>query len=448
MRRATLSSLGLLRHAVAILAIVAGVGPVAAVEPRPGGRDEAVRAWVAGQLPGLVETYREFHARPELSLEERETAAKLAGLWREAGCKVTTGVGGHGVVGVLGSGERPVVMLRTDLDALPVTERTGLPYASQATARDSGGAETGVMHACGHDIHMTTLVAVARFLAAHRDHWRGTVLFVGQPAEERVIGAQAMLDAGLFERFPKPDFALAQHVDAALAAGGVGISGGFVLANTDTVDIVVRGRGGHGAYPAATIDPIVQAAELVLSLQTLVSREVPATEPAVVTVGAIRGGTKHNIIADSCLLQATVRSYSAEVRSLLLEGIERKARAVAAAHRAPEPTVTVTAGTPAVENDRELAARIEKVFLRVLGAARVFPAERSMGGEDFARFGQAGVPILMFRTGSVAAARLAAYRDRGEPAPALHSPLYYPDAEPTLETGVTALATAALDLLQ
>jgi hippurate hydrolase len=429
--------------------ILAAVAVAAtAAEPRPGGRDEEVRAWVAKELPGLVEIYRELHARPELSLEERETAATLAGLWREAGCAVTTGVGGHGVVGVLGDGSRPVVMLRTDLDGLPVTERTGLPYASQATARDSSGTETGVMHACGHDIHITSVVAVARFLAARRDAWRGTVLFVGQPAEERVIGAQAMLDDGLFKRFPKPDFALAQHVDAALAAGGVGISGGFVLANTDTVDIVVRGRGGHGAYPHLTVDPIVQAAELILSLQMLVSREVPATEPAVVTVGAIRGGTKHNIIADSCLLQATVRSYSAEVRSLLLEGIERKARAVAAAHRAPEPTVTVTAGTPAVENDRELAARIEKVFLRVLGAGRVFPAEQSMGGEDFARFGRAGVPILMFRTGSVAAPRLAAYRDRGEPAPALHSPLYHPDAEPTLETAVTALTTAALELLR
>jgi hippurate hydrolase len=339
-------------------------------------------------------------------------------------------------------------MLRTDLDGLPVTERTGLPYASQAMGRDSSGAETGVMHACGHDVHITSLVAVARFLAARRDAWRGTVLFVGQPAEERLIGAQAMLDDGLFTRFPKPEVAIAQHVDAALAAGSVGVSGGFVLANTDTVDIVVRGRGGHGAYPHLTVDPIVQAAELILSLQTLVSREVSPTEPAVVTVGAIRGGTKHNIIADSCLLQATVRSYSAEVRSLLLDGIERKARAVAAAHRAPEPTVTVTEGTPAVENDRELAARIEKVFLRVLGAGRVFPAEQSMGGEDFARFGRAGVPILMFRTGSVAAPRLAAYRDRGEPAPALHSPLYHPDAEPTLETAVTALTTAALELLR
>jgi amidohydrolase len=221
-----------------------------------------------------------------------------------------------------------------------------------------------------------------------------------------------------------------------------------VLANTDTVDIVVRGRGGHGAYPDLTIDPIVQAAELVLSLQTLVSREVPPTEPAVVTVGAIRGGTKHNIIADSCLLQATVRSYSDSVRGLLLEGIERKARAVAAAHRAPEPTVTVTEGTPAVENDRELAARIERVFLRLLGSGRVVPAEKSMGGEDFARYGQAGVPILMFRTGSVTAGRLAGYRDRGEAAPALHSPLYYPDVEPTLETAVVAMTAAALELLR
>ena len=418
--------------------------------PQPMTADEAdavVRAWTQAELPALVAVYREFHARPELSQKEAATAAKIAALWREAGCEVTEGVGGHGVVALLRNGAGPTVMLRTDLDGLPVTEQTGLPYASQVRVKDAGGTEVGVMHACGHDIHMTTLVGVARFLAAHKDLWKGTVMLVGQPAEETLVGAQAMLDDGLFRRFPKPDFAIAEHCDASLAAGHVGVRAGLTLANSDTVDITVRGRGGHGAYPHATIDPIVQAADLVLALQTLVSREVPPTEPAVITVGAIHGGTKHNIIGDSCHLQVTVRSYSDKVRDLLLEGIERKAKAIAAGAKAPEPTITVGKGTPALENDARLTARMESVFRRLFGNARVVPAEQSMGAEDFSRFGRAGVPIVMFRLGTVVAARLDRYRTNGQPPPSLHSPLFYPDAEPALETGVVAMTSATLELL-
>jgi hippurate hydrolase len=339
-------------------------------------------------------------------------------------------------------------MLRTDLDGLPVTERTDLPYASRETATAASGAKTGVMHACGHDVHMTTLVGVARYLAAHTDAWRGTAMFVGQPAEETLVGARAMLDDGLFTRFPRPDFAVAQHVDATLAAGKVGIRAGVVLANSDSVDITVHGRGGHGGYPHVTIDPVVQAAELVLSLQTLVSREVRPTEAAVITVGSIHGGTKHNVIGDSCQLQLTVRSYSPDVRTQLLQGIERKARAVAAGARAPEPTVTIGAGTPALENDAPLTARVEEAFRRVLGGGSVTPAEQSMGAEDFSRYGIAGVPILMFRLGTVTEPRLRAYTERGATPPSLHSAEFYPDAEPTLETGVVAVTTAALELLR
>jgi amidohydrolase len=435
---------------VILLVVALGAPLPAAVadEPPPRGLHDSLRRWAGDELPALVEIYREFHARPELSGREEATAARLAGLWREAGWEVTEQVGGHGVVALLRNGAGPTVMLRCDLDGLPVTERTGLPYASTVTTSDGGSEETGAMHACGHDIHMTTLVGVARFLAAHRKAWRGTALLVGQPAEETLAGAQAMLDDGLFTRFPRPDVAIAQHVDAALAAGKVGIRAGFTLANSDTVEITVRGRGGHGAAPHTTIDPVVQAAELVLALQTIVSREVPPTEPAVITVGAIHGGTRPNIIGDSCHLEVTVRSYGDDVRELLLRGIERKAKAVAAGAGAPEPTIVVGRGTPAVENDAALTARIEGVFRALFGGARVVPAEQAMGAEDFSRYGRAGVPILMFRLGSVTAARLDGYRARGEPPPSLHSAVYHPDAEPTLETGVVAMTAAALELLR
>ncbi len=437
------------KPAVNALAVNALAAEKAAVEkPAAPAGDSDVRKWTRGELEALVAIYRDFHAHPELSLQEKTTAERLAKLWREAGLDVTIGVGGHGVVGLLRNGAGPTVMLRTDLDALPVVERTELAYASKVKVKDASGAEVGVMHACGHDIHITSLVGVARYLATRRDRWKGTAMFIGQPAEERVLGAQAMLADGLFTRFPKPDYALAQHVDSALAAGQVGIRAGYSLANTDSVDIIVKGKGGHGAYPHTTVDPIVQAAELIMALQTIVSREVQPTEPAVITVGSIHGGTKHNIIGDSCHLQLTVRSYSDQVREQLLKAIERKAKAVAAGARAPEPTISVTDGTPALFNDGKLAARIEGVFRQTFGSERVVPAEQSMGGEDFSRYGKAGVPILMFRLGAVEAKRLDRYKELGQDPPSLHSALFYPDAEPTLETGVVAMASAALELLK
>jgi amidohydrolase len=410
-------------------------------------RAEEPKAWAEAHLPELVELYRHFHAHPELSFMEKETAARLAKELQAAGAEVTEGVGQTGVVGVLKNGPGRTVLLRTDLDALPVTEQTGLSYASQVKVKAEAG-ETGVMHACGHDIHITNLIAAARWLAGHKDQWKGTLIFLGQPAEERGGGAKKMLDDGLFTRFPKPDYCLALHCDAELATGRVGVRGGYALANVDSVDITLVGRGGHGAYPHTTIDPIVMAAQLVLSLQTIVSREIKPIEPCVITVGSIHGGTKHNIIGNDCHLQITVRSYSDEVRQQLHDAIVRRARGVAVGAGAPEPKIEFTEGTPAMFNDEKLAARLREVFVRELGAGNIDDPEPSMGGEDFSQYGRAGVPILMFRLGTIEPKRLARMKELGQPPPSLHSPLYYPDAEPTLVTGVQTTVAATLELLK
>jgi hippurate hydrolase len=410
-------------------------------------RAEEPAAWVKAHLDEVVSLYRHFHAHPELSFMEKETAARLANELRGVGAEVTEGIGGTGVVGVLKNGAGRTVLLRTDLDALPVTEQTGLAYASQVKV-ELDGLPTGVMHACGHDIHITNLIAVARWFAAHKDQWKGTLIFLGQPAEERGSGAKRMLDDGLFTRFPKPDYCLALHCDAELATGKVGVRGGYALANVDSVDVTMIGKGGHGAYPHATIDPIVMAAQLVLNLQTIVSREIKPIEPCVITVGSIHGGTKHNIIGNECHLQLTVRSYTDEVRQQLHDGIVRKAKAVAAGAGAPEPKIVFSEGTPAMFNDEKLAVRLREVFTKQFGAENVDDPEPSMGGEDFSQYGRAGVPILMFRLGTIEPARLARMKQLGQTPPSLHSPLYYPDAEPTLVTGVQATVAATLELLK
>jgi hippurate hydrolase len=304
------------------------------------------------------------------------------------------------------------------------------------------------MHACGHDIHITNLIAAARWFAANKDAWKGTLIFLGQPAEERGSGAKKMLQDGLFTRFPKPDYCLALHVDSELATGKVGVRGGYALANTDSVDITMLGKGGHGAYPHTTIDPIVMAAQLVLNLQTIVSREIKPIEPCVITVGSIHGGTKHNIIGADCHLQITVRSYTDEVRKQLHDGIVRRAKAVAAGAGAPEPKIVFTEGTPAMFNDEKLAVRLREVFVRELGQQNVDDPEPSMGGEDFSQYGRAGVPILMFRLGTIEPARLARMKQLGQDPPSLHSPLYYPDAEATLITGLHTTVAATLELLK
>ncbi len=409
---------------------------------------KAVRGWTDQHASEMVELYRWLHTHPEVSFEEAATAQHLAQAWKANGFQVTTGVGGHGIVGILKNGEGPQVMVRTDLDALPVTERTGLPFASTVKTTTKDGAVSGVMHACGHDVHMTSVTMTGKYLAENKQLWKGTLMLIGQPAEERGSGAKAMLADGLFTKFGKPDFAIALHCESSTPAGKIGVKDGFLLANVDSVDIEVKGRGGHGASPEATIDPIVQAAELILSLQSIVSREIKPIEPAVITVGAIHGGTKHNIISDSCHLQVTVRSYSTDVRKQLLAAIKRRANGVAAACGAPMPKIDISEGVSALENNRELTYRLRKVFESQLGKERVVDAEQVMGGEDFSQYGLAGVPILMYRLGVVSPSRIERMEKLGQPLPTLHSPEFYPDLEGTLETGISSLVLAALDLLR
>jgi amidohydrolase len=408
---------------------------------------EDAAGWAKAHQSELVDLYRHFHAHPELSFEEYETGARVAKELRAAGIEVTEKVAKTGVVGVLKNGDGPTVMIRTDLDGLPVTEQTGLAYASKVKVKTEAG-ETGVMHACGHDIHITNLIGTARWFAANKDRWKGTLIFLGQPAEERVGGAKVMIEQGLFTRFPRPDYAIALHCDSALATGMVGIRGGYALANVDSCDITLIGRGGHGAYPHTTIDPVVMGAQLVLDLQTIVSRETKPTDPAVVTVGSIHGGTKHNIIGNDCHLQLTIRSYSDEVREHIHDAIVRKAKAVAAGAGAPEPKITFSEGTPAMFNDEKLAARLRPVFERQFGKDNVDDPEPSMGAEDFSMYGKAGVPILMFRLGTIDPRRLARMKQLGQEPPSLHSSLFYPDPEETLVTGITATVAATLELLK
>jgi hippurate hydrolase len=409
--------------------------------------DDTPAAWAKSNTAALFDLYKHLHAHPELSHQEKETAARIAQELKSAGLEVTTGVGGHGVVGILENGDGPHVMVRTDLDALPVVEQTNLVYASQVKTRDAEGKDIGVMHACGHDMHMTCLVGTAQYMAAHRDQWRGTIMFIGQPAEETVGGAEKMLEDGLFTRWPKPELALALHCSPRLAAGTVGYRAGYALANVDTVDVTLFGRGGHGAHPDTTIDPVVMAAHLIVDLQSVVAREIAPGEAAVITVGSIHGGTKHNIIGDRCKLQLTVRSYTDEVRKHLIAAIHRKAKAAAVSAGAPEPKVDVIDGTPALYNDDDLVARVLPVFRRTLGEKNVKEVEASRGGEDFSLYGKAGVPIFMFSLGTTDPQRLAGYARLKQEPPSLHSPQFYPDAEPTLATGVTAMASALLHLL-
>jgi amidohydrolase len=422
-----------------LVALFVGISAVSS-----SGEDAA--EWANKHKGDLVELYRHFHANPELSFEEYETGARVAKELRAAGLDVTDKVAKTGVVGLLKNGDGPTVLIRTDLDALPVTEQTGLAYASKAKVKGETG-ETGVMHACGHDIHITNLIGTARWFAANKDKWKGTLFFLGQPAEERVGGAKVMLEQGLFTKFPRPDYAIALHCDSRLATGKVGVRGGYALANVDSCDITMIGRGGHGAYPHTTIDPVVLAAQLVVNLQTIVSREIKPIEPAVVTVGSIHGGTKHNIIGNECHLQLTIRSYSEEVHKQIHEAIVRKAKAVAAGAGAPEPKVVFSDGTPAMFNDEKVAARLHSVFVKELGKDNVESPQPEMGAEDFSLYGKAGVPICMFRLGTVEPQRLERMKQLGQEPPSLHSPLFYPDAEEALVTGVRTTVAAALELL-
>ncbi len=415
---------------------------------------EDLRAAVAADMPALMELYRDLHANPELSFEEIETAAKLAARLRALGFEVTEGVGKTGVVGVMRNGDGPVVMLRADMDGLPVVEQTGLPYASKRTATPASGVETGVMHACGHDTHMAGWIGAAQLLAERKDQWRGTLVMVGQPAEEIGEGALAMLADGLYTRFPKPDYVLAFHDAAQFPAGMIGYSPGYALANVDSVDVVVPGVGGHGAYPHTTRDPIVLASAIVMKLQTLVSRENSPLEPAVVTVGSFLAGSKHNIIPDEAKLQITVRSYSDENRQRLLDGIARIARGEAIAAGMPEdrmPTVTVADPyTPSTFNTVDFTEQVAASFRARFGPDRVMQVPSVMGGEDFGQFLRASpddVKSLIFWVGGVPQDQYDRAQ-RGEiTLPSLHSPFWAPDAEKVIATAAEGLAAASLELM-
>jgi hippurate hydrolase len=401
----------------------------------------------------LAELFVWFHSHPELSFREYETAARLAEELRSAGVEVTEGVGGTGVVGMLRNGDGPLVMVRADMDGLPIRENTGLVYSSTVTQVDITGIEQPVMHACGHDVHVTSMVGTAKRLVAMRDRWSGTVMFVGQPAEERVGGAKAMLEDGLYERFGVPDYALAFHVSAGEPAGKVMVSGGLIASSADSVDITVYGIGAHGASPHKGKDPVYIAAQIVVALQSLVSRELAPLEPGVVTVGSIHGGSKHNIIPDEVKLQLTVRADSQAAREKLLTGIERIALGVARTAGMPEdrlPTVEVTEGTPPTVNDDEFATRIHDAFVRDLGEDAVYEkAREGMGAEDFAFFvmTEDEVPGAYFSVGGTSQADLDADEAGGPAVPSHHSPFFKIEPEPSVTMGVEAMTVAVLELL-
>ncbi|HKS38477.1 MAG TPA: amidohydrolase [Verrucomicrobiae bacterium] len=421
------------------------------------GASNDLRATVVSRVnqeyPGLFDLYKHLHAHPELSFKEEQTAGRVAGELRSLGFDVTVKVGGHGLVGVLKNGSGPAVLVRTDLDALPVKEQTDLPYASKVTAVDEHGQEVEVMHACGHDVHMTVFVGVARLLARLQDHWKGTLVMIGQPAEERGAGARAMIKDGLFTRFPKPDYCLALHVKPDLPAGSVGWVEGYALGNVDSVDVTIRGVGGHGAWPHRTKDPVVLAAETVLALQTIVSREIAPGEPAVVTVGSIHGGAKHNIIPDEVKLQLTLRSYTDEVRQQTIAAVNRITRGLAQAAGIPEdrlPVVTVRDEfTPATYNDPPLTRRVAAALKAWLGDGNVVAAKPVMGGEDFSEYGRTKdkIPICLFWLGAITAESVRESLRTGKSLPSLHSSQFAPDPEPTIKTGVTAMTATVLDLM-
>jgi hippurate hydrolase len=415
---------------------------------------DTLRNAVAREMPSLLTLYRDLHANPELSMEEVKTSAKLAAEMKKLGFQVTTGVGKTGLVAVMKNGPGPVLLLRTDMDGLPVTEQTGLPFASKIKATGAAGVESGVMHACGHDTHMTAWIGAARRLVAEKANWSGTLVMIGQPGEETGAGARAMLDDGLFSRFPKPTHVVAFHDSASLPAGTLGYTPGPAFAAVDTVDVTVRGVGGHGAVPQNTRDPIVLGARIVGTLQTLVSRELDPQDAAVVTVGSFQAGTTHNIIGDEAKLLLTVRSYSEKTRRMLLDGIARVARGEAIAAGLPEermPVVTVRPHyTPATVNSDALTTQTVALFTDRFGSDRVRRVPPPMVGEDFGRYVIAApeAQSLIFWVGGVPQAKWDAASGDLSKLPSLHSPFWAPDAERTIATATEAMTAAAMFVLK
>ena len=406
-------------------------------------------AQVDAIYPGIEKLYFDLHRNPELAFHEQRTAATLAARVKALGYEVTTGLGGTGVVAILKNGPGPVVMLRTELDALPMEEKTGLPFASTAKTKNDAGDVVPVAHSCGHDLHMAVWAGTAELMAKNRDRWHGTLMLVGQPAEEIVAGAAAMLRDGLFTRFPKPEYALGLHDDHAMPAGVIGYRSGFFRANSTSLEMTVYGKGGHGAYPQDAIDPVLIAARIVVGLQSIVSRENNPADPAVITVGSIRGGSASNIIPDEVKLQITVRSLDPAVQKRLLAAIARQAKGEAIAANAPkEPLIETKSNTDAVYNDPELTSRMVAAARGVLGEGQVVEMPAQMGGEDFSQFGRAGVRAVLLHIGAVDPAKLEAARKSGVPVPTVHSPLWAPVYEPTIKAAILAEAAILMDLLK
>ena len=415
------------------------------------------------ELPALLTIYKDLHTHPELSMHEERSAAIVAKELKAAGCEVTERVGKYeqpgatcfGVIGVMKNGAGPTVLVRTDLDALPVHEETGVPYASTVTTKSDDGKDVPVMHACGHDIHMSTFIGTARALAKSKEKWHGTIIFVGQPAEETVGGARALLKDGLYTRWPKPDYALALHDDAEIETGKIGVTEGYAYANVDSVDVTVRGVGGHGAYPHKTKDPIVLSAEIINAWQTIASREKNPLDPLVITVGSIHGGTKHNIIPDEVKMQLTIRTYKKEVRDKVLAAIDRIAKGCAIAaglppDKMPDVHVREDEFTPATYNNPQLTKRVTAALKVALGSDKIIAKDPTMGAEDFCAYSlpDHSVPAFMFNVGAVDPAKIAESKKTGVPLPSLHSSKFAPVPEPTIRTALIGMTSAVLDLMK
>ena len=415
------------------------------------------------ELPSLLAIYKDIHSHPELSAHEERTSTLIATQLRAAGCAVTEHFGiydkpelkGYGVIGIMKNGDGPTVLVRTDMDALPVGEETGLAYASKVTTKNDEGKDVRVMHACGHDAHIAAFIGTVRALAKLKDQWHGTIVFVAQPAEETGNGARALLKDGLYDRFGKPNFALGFHDKADLETGRIGVTEGYTSANVDSVDVTVRGVGGHGGYAYKTKDPIVFAAEMINNWQTIASRENNPLDPIVVTVGSIHGGTKHNIIPDEVKMQLTVRTYKAETRERVLAAIERIAKGIAAAggvppDRAPIISVSQNQFAPATYNNPELTTRLVAVWKKSLGNDNVKIVDPTMGGEDFSEYSlpDHSIPAVDFHFGAVEPAKIAEYKQAGKELPTLHSSKFAPVPEPTIRVGIIGMTTAVLDLMK
>jgi len=440
-----------------VAAVAAGAFPLAAQNPIATG----LAATAQRQLPALTETYQHLHRNPELSRHEEQTSAYLAGELRKLGYTVTEHVGKYadgeqafGIVAVLENGAGPRLLIRTDMDALPVEEKTGLDYASTVKTTNAQGQQVGVMHACGHDLHMTVLLGTAREMAERKSEWHGTLMLIGQPAEEQVEGAAAMLADHLYERFGRPDFVIAEHDSPDVPAGSIAVKGGPLMAGSTTINLTMRGIGGHGSRPEAGKDPVVLAAEFVLVAQTIVSRQIDPQQPAVLTVGTIHGGTKNNIIPDEVTMGMTLRTYSATERDQIVAAVRRTANGLAEAYGIPAdrmPVVTVTYGAPVTLNDPALAERVRAAAAatNVLGKEQVLEAHAIMGSEDVGLFSLDGkIPSVMYWLGAADEDKLAESRKTGVPLPGLHSALFAPVYAPAITTGVTAMSGVALELLK